>query len=185
MIEAEGNISGLEQFEKYTPYDLLYNGINLAERIGSSGQRLIIPRTFLFGTQELSEYSNAKREQVLAEFKRHGKTYMRKNPVIVLHSNFENGTQLIIVDGHHRVRYAPKYRITDIPCLVVSAETLTAIINEEKNTNITPAQFSAEMQQNAANALNSFDKRITDYRSPQFVFGVTKAADLNKRFASF
>ncbi|HZJ18703.1 MAG TPA: hypothetical protein VFD45_03755 [Patescibacteria group bacterium] len=174
-----------ESSRRHTPYNLLYDGINLEENIGSKGKRFVISRSYLFGTQELSEYSQAKRRQVLAEFEIDGRDYMLKNPVIVLSNSFANGIQLIIIDGHHRVRYAPKFEITDIPCLIIDAETLTSVINEEKGTTLTPEQFLLETQQNVANALESFDKRIVNYRPPQFLFGVNTVNELSKRFPTF
>lgn len=183
MNETHKNVpSPKEQLKINTPYDLLYDGINLTEKIGANGQKLIVPRTYLFGTQELSEYSQAKRKQVIREFEQHGEKYMQENPVIVLGHTFEKGIQLIIIDGHHRVRYAPKFGIVNIPCLIVDSKTLTAVINKTKDTNIDPEEFSLKTLQNVANALNSFDQRIVNYKSPQFVFGVNKLTDLNQLF---
>jgi len=57
----------LESHIKHAQYDLLYDGINLAEKINGQGQKLIIPRRFLFGTQELTEYSQLKRKQIIED----------------------------------------------------------------------------------------------------------------------
>jgi hypothetical protein len=174
-----------EKKKKHAPYDLLYDGINLAEKIGIKGYRLLIPRAYLFGTQELTEYSQAKRKQILAEFEKDQDQYMHNNPVIVLANSFENGIQLIIIDGHHRVRYAPKFGINNIPCLIVDPKTLISIINSEKGTSMSTEEFTSRIEQNVADALNSFDQKIVNYKSPQFVFNTDNISELAKRFPPF
>ncbi|PIY94665.1 MAG: hypothetical protein COY68_02190 [Candidatus Levybacteria bacterium CG_4_10_14_0_8_um_filter_35_23] len=175
----------LESHIKHAPYDLLYDGINLAEKINGLGERLIIPRHFLFGIQEPTEYSQLKRKQIIEDLRTKGINYLLENPVIVLACEFKKGLQLTIVDGHHRVRYSPIFHIFDIPCLVTNAETLASIINGEKGKNLNPEQFCSQMQQNAADALKSFGDRIPDFKSPDFLFDPSSVTDLKQFFPSF
>ena len=60
--EKPGNV--LIESATSTPYDLLYEGINLKEAIGNFGTRLIIPKIFLHGRQGKNEYSQKKRNQI-------------------------------------------------------------------------------------------------------------------------
>jgi hypothetical protein len=170
---------------KYPPYDLLYDGINLAEKINGRGQKLVIPDHFLFGTQEPAEYSQAKRKTVREDLRLDGIDFLRKNPVIVLMNVFNKGIQLTIVDGHHRTRFAPQFGIHDIPCLVVDPQTLVDVINKEKGSKLNPEIFSRQAQQSAADVLKAFGDEIPDFRSPDFVFGAFLAKDLARKFSSF
>ncbi|PIP74598.1 MAG: hypothetical protein CO028_03935 [Candidatus Levybacteria bacterium CG_4_9_14_0_2_um_filter_35_21] len=175
----------LESHIKHAQYDLLYDGINLAEKINGQGQKLIIPRRFLFGTQELTEYSQLKRKQIIEDLEIKGLNYLLENPVIVLACEFDKGIELAIVDGHHRVRYAPIFHIFDIPCLITDANILSSIINKEKGKHLDPGEFCMQIQQNAANTLKSFADRITDFKSPDFLFGPSSVTDLKQYFPSF
>jgi hypothetical protein len=170
---------------KYAPYDLLYDGINLAEKINGMGEKLIIPRHYLFGTQEVTEYSQLKRKQVVQDLEIKGIDYLLENPIIVMACEFPKGMQLVVIDGHHRVRYAPQFHILDIPSLVVNPETLTSVINNEKGKDLNPDVFCHQMQQNAADALKSFADKIPNFKSRDFVFGASSIAALKHRFPSF
>jgi len=183
MTEAFSRLP--EPGRKYAPYDLLYDGINLAEKINGLGERLIIPRHFLFGTQELTAYSQQKRKQIIEDLEIKGVDYLLENPVIVLACEFREGIQLAIIDGHHRIRYSPQFHIYNIPCLVTNAETLTSVINREKGKNLDPKKFCSEIMQNTADTLKSFADRVPYFKGPDFVTGVTSLTALKTRFPSF
>lgn len=134
--------------------------MGLKEITAGLGTRMIIPQRYLFSRQGHDEYGQSKRKKVELEFKRNP-NYMEDNPVIVSILQYENSTVIAIIDGHHRVRYAPKYGIKDIPCVVLSIEELVYTLNksETKRNHVTAESARKKIEQEILLAQESFVRR--------------------------
>lgn len=88
---------------------------------------------FLFGSQTLNEYSQKKRKKVEANYRQFGGDLLDDFPIIVtalpcdlnnslLYEDIFEGVEymLVLLDGHHRVRYGPKYGIRDFPSVILT-----------------------------------------------------------------
>jgi hypothetical protein len=126
-----------------------------------------VPHYCFFGTQPITEYSQKKETLVKRLLSTNGKDFLTRCPVIStalpvninspndFYDNPHDVYQLVLLDGHHRVRFAPKYGILSIPTTILSlSQTAEAYkihsiskMNDILNrwTNETLASFSKKM----------------------------------------
>lgn len=97
--------------------------------------RVTVPQRVVFGIQPREEYRNGSTKRVKSELSRAGIEFLQANPVFIvaLWSSNEK-LRLVLVDGHHRARYAPRYGIRDLPCEVSFVESLEAVAKYAPNT---------------------------------------------------
>lgn len=140
------------------------------------GEKRLIPTPFLFGRQTQEEYTKSKRKAVEAEIKA-DPNFLTDNPIIVCAIFGENVAQMIIIDGHHRSRYAPLHGVREIPSLIYSpAQLLTAF----QDINSVP-ELIQMLEREVGEAQTSF--RIPDAKQPRLLTGVHGIKDLPfKRF---
>lgn len=150
------------------------------------GSPLSIPRSFLWGTQRADEYSKRKRRLAEKEYKKRGKDFLLENPIIICALPIRRGgIQLAIVDGHHRVRYAPSH-MHEIPALVFSPKQLVKVMNEgrtrEKRFN--KETYVAKLNCDIADATGSFNS-MPENKQPRYITFASSIDELKKRFKSF
>lgn len=164
------------------------------EEVLHEGVRLMIPRGYIFGTQEKGEYDSSKNRSInktkLAKkaLKEGGINYLKENPVILCTLPGENALQLALVDGHHRTRYAPRYGIRTIPSIILTAEQtapiLTEVFEPKPKVPFTSKEIEGILSCWIAETLNSF-KEIPDHLQPRVIPQATTIDDLQRRFESF
>ncbi len=125
-----------------------------------SGQRMIIPVSYLFGRQSENEFTKAKRKSVLKEMEADTQ-FLTKNPIIACALLRGNATQLLIIDGHHRSRYAPLLGIREIP----SSVYLPGQLLDAFPDNHSVGDLVEMLDRENAQAQTSF-RRIPDYKQP-------------------
>lgn len=167
------------------PYDLLYGNINLKEEIGEMGIRLLVPGGYLFGRQKPEEYSNRKRKQIERIYKDRGPDYLRENPVIVCSLFQGNNLYLVIVDGHHRVRYAPLHNIGEIPCLISTPQHLAGILNKYNQNQVDATTLAKQFFIDASVAISIITERYPRFHPPTPMVGVRDLDQLRERLRSF
>lgn len=114
--------------------------------------RRVIPRQFLWGSQPKTEYCHSSRRRVDAELRRFGIRFLEENPPIVFAQEKPVGTtRLVIYDGHHRVRIAPRHGIHNIPCSIYTPEQLYI-----HNQKLYPKEFICSFR----SFIEMLDKRI-------------------------
>ncbi len=129
----------------------------------------------LFGLQERHEFSASEEKRVKRGYASFGPAYLETNPIIVCafpsgisHTyepeEIESGKQysLLIVDGHHRVRFGPTRAVREFPAYILPvAQTL-------KLYEHVGSRESIESLQGAANAaIDSFSRVMPYYRGPR------------------
>lgn len=160
--------------------------MGLKEITAGLGTRMIIPQRYLFPRQGHDEYGQSKRKKVELEFRRNPH-YMDENPVIVSVLQYKNSTVIAIIDGHHRVRYAPKYGVKDIPCVVLDIEELVYTLNksETERNNVTADSAKEKIEQEILLAQESFVRKgIPDSKLPLAVPFNATIPELATFFAS-
>lgn len=152
--------------------ELLYpDELGMKEITRGIGTRMIIPNAYLFPRQSAGEYGQRKRQQIEAEFKRNPH-YLADNPIIATALEYENSTIVVIIDGHHRVRYGPKYGIREIPSIVLSMEELVYVLNmgEVRNNPVTLKSVKGKIEREILAAQESFTRRgMSDSKLPMAV----------------
>ncbi len=148
--------------------------------------KLVIPRSFLWGSQPREHYCHSSRRRVCQQLKQFGTEFLIQNPPIVFAQAESNCSRIVIFDGHHRVRNAPRFGITKIPCLVYDPKQLF-----DHNKKNYPEEFTSDMN----TFLGVLEKRITwtlesfrnlpDNKQPSFITGIHSINQLKERFPSF
>ena len=112
---------------------------------------------------------------------------MLENPVITCAIRRENQLVLAIIDGHHRYRYAGLYGINNIPCIVCTPETLSEIINSDKENKkkISFDSFIRDINESITSTILSFNEFGLDYAPPIPIPDTTDIALLKNKFKSF
>jgi len=136
-----------------------------------------VPRHCFFGTQPLSEYSKKKREGIEELFREKGLEFLKQNPVIACALPLKRNTpnldfyqnpagvyQLALLDGHHRVRYAPLYGINVIPTVILSLSQTAKMYNKND-----PLEMAFILDRWIEDTMASFSRVIRDFRIPNFV----------------
>jgi len=137
-----------------------------------TGIKLIIPINFMAGRQPTFEYASKKINTIANEYQTHGPTYLREYPIWLCALPIQAGFQLVIYDGHHRVRYGPKYGITHFPSIVFTPEQIAQAQNIP--VDVLVAQLSAQVR----DTTDSFSRIMgPKFQPPQ---PVTTLSQLNK-----
>jgi hypothetical protein len=138
------------------------------------------PHYCFFGTQPNTEYSRKKEVLIKRLLSTNGRDFLTRHPVIAtavpinidsptdFYENPFDAYRLVLLDGHHRVRFAPKYGILSVPTAILSlSQTAQAYkidsvskMNEILNhwTNETLASFSKKMVNFSSPRLITFEK---------------------------
>lgn len=167
------------------PYDLLYGKLDLAKEIGDSGTRLLIPRVFLQGVQRREEYEAKKRKRLEAELDRENIGFLIKNPIIVCAITTKDQLTLAIVDGHHRMRFSGgKYKINQLPCLIITPAKLVEILNKN-GQNIDEESHINKTFNDIGMAIQSFEEHDQRYIPGRSIPGIRNIEQLKQKFKSF
>jgi len=94
--------------------------------INSAIGLFFISTIYLYGTQTINEYDHTRLQRVKRNVKINPNFYI-DNPIILCLLPDNNETTVVIIDGHHRVRSAPKFDIVHIPALIYTLEAISQI----------------------------------------------------------
>ena len=118
--------------QRVISHSLGFERITDSESILKSCRRVILPIEILLGVQKPNEYIGSKTARVLKSYKAYGATaVLNKYPPIICEVSNNGTSSFFIVDGHHRIRLAPKFGIKSIPCLVIPSTKLAEIIRAD------------------------------------------------------
>lgn len=165
------------------PYDFLYDGIDMEKAIGDRGTRLLIPRFFIFGRQNRSEYENRKRKQIIQAFEEEKDSLLYNHPIIVCAVPFRNQLLLTIIDGHHRYRDSGRFAIHIMPSIVSTSEVIVEIINSYKSpqNQVDLTKFKEDL------TFHSFEASgmLPQNKQSRMIPGISSIEELKKKFKSF
>lgn len=148
---------------------------NITQERRVNATRLLVPKTFLFGTQPDNSYERGKRRRVEEALKREGASILFKNPAIVCAVPCKDALMLAVMDGHHRTRYSPE--TSKMPVEVYTPEQIVILLNNRGEVKVTPDKLVENIERCVAEALNSF-KCLPDSRYPHLVPGARRIEDL-------
>ena len=114
------------------------------------------PVSHLWGRQTPGEYSHQTERFIKTMYaSSYGFDWLLQHPIWLYACTdyvFDHNNKLIIIDGHHRARYAPKYGITDMPAIVFFEPELVAITGHD--------DIGRGLYDEAANAMYEFSRSI-------------------------
>lgn len=145
------------------------------------GTRFLIPKTYLFGTQQRGDYMSSSEKWVkeLQEDKQ-GMLYILQNPSLVVATPNKLGLELYLSDGHHRARYGIR---PVVPGLVFSDEIALSIINrdnKERGANqISLDEYRENLAKLSNNAMGSFSSTLPVDKYPRVIRGVFSVSGLS------
>ena len=149
---------------------------------------LLIPRINLFGTQTATEYSSNKRRLVESALTKQGINFLTEHPILTCAVTKPEETALYIIDGHHRARYSGRFRIFNIPCLVITlSELAQALIQDQQDVSeniLTEENLLSKLITDSAEAIISFSKLRED-KYPRVIRGISTLQELITKFQSF
>jgi len=139
----------------------------IVERVSGEITVAQVPHNFFLGVQRVDEYSRKKEEGVRKLFKEKGSEFLKQWPVVTcalplthcspeldFYDNPSADYNIVLLDGHHRVRYAPIFGIDVVPAIIL---TLTQTANAYKIDSLaTMAQTLATWTEDAT---YTFSKR--------------------------
>lgn len=135
-----------------------------------------IPLDFIWGTQTPNEYSMSKTKSIRKGVSEYGRQFYFDHPIIAGLLSYEKGSVLFLVNGHHRAREAPRFKILAIPCLVYSLPLLAELANK------TELKFKEEIEIATAQAVQEFDHHYNStnkaYRPPRLMFDIKSTDEL-------
>lgn len=144
------------------------------------GLRMLVPKWYLYGTQNKDEYNHKSGDWVRERFKtKQGRFEMLKSPEIVVAVPEDTGLMLFIADGHHRSRYCSN---ETVPSLIFTERYARSIANVfNKNNGYEPlneSEFREHLYESATSALRSFSRTLPENKYPRPVIGVSSIHDL-------
>lgn len=160
-----------ERERLYYPHEVA----DFGEHELSGRQEVAIPLYYLHGRQPAEEYDRKKTLAIKKDLERYGLSYLRRYPILTCGIPTINGLQIVIIDGHHRARYSPKYGIYAVPSLIFDSAQMA------KAYKIGTADFEQRLQEEVSETIRSFSQRMgQNYRLPQLVKGAFEVNDLKK-----
>lgn len=167
MLSIEANYKELQLLmnssisEKKSPFDLVSIDSTTWDKVNHAifGQLKEFPISVLRGTQERSNYRDNQLRSIDKAYKYFTETYghaeffLRQNPPLVctIQEKTRNIVNVLILNGHHRIRRAANAGISYIPCYEFSPEIAVYYVNLlNQNVQFTAEEF-AEYQLRCAN----------------------------------
>ncbi len=150
----------------------------LLTEVKEQPHRGVIPIDVLYGTQALTEYSNKKRRQVEINYHNHGKALLEQFPIITTAIPCADCNDLdlftsifpdvkysvVLLDGHHRVRYGPLFGIRHFPAIILSPLQTTIVYGK---TDV--FETIGIINDWVNNSLRSFSQKNSSLSIPNFV----------------
>lgn len=158
------------------------------------GTPFLVPKGFLFGTQKIDEYDLQKRTAVELRFKKCGIRCLMENPPVVCYlPENDNSASLLIIDGHHRVRYLGNHReggklISHVPVVIFNVSQMVQILNGirlDGEPKIDEQDFIRKLQLDMFLTLESFESIMPADRLPKSIPNVGNVAGLKNLFPTF
>ncbi len=147
----------------------------------SQGEPYIVPIQFLHGRQEKEEFSHRKRLLAERELATKGIRFLLEDPIVTCAIPNNGDMQIIIIDGHHRTRYAPEFGIRQIPSLIFTPDQLTDAFNARFSpnpaSNLTPQELIIRLQVEVDIAQASF-RTLPEGKRPVLFKGANRVEDL-------
>ncbi|MBP7832259.1 MAG: hypothetical protein KA035_00625 [Candidatus Levybacteria bacterium] len=144
------------------------------------GYKFLVPKPYLFGTQDKAEYRPKSERWVRAQQQsKEGMFTILQNPEIVVAVKEPTGLRLFISDGHHRSRYCQR---TEVPSLIYDEEYARSIANKFNAAHgfarLDTDEFKEHLYRSAESALHSFARSLPENKYPHLVRGVTSIPEL-------
>lgn len=146
----------------------------MIEVVGEPQLRVTLPHCCLYGIQPAEEYERWKEKRAKKLLKEKGTALFEEFPIAccaipvdesLVNQDIQLGVPyfIVIFDGHHRVRYAPIFKIRDYPSMVFSVGQ-AAIAMEMDNPD--PYDCCNRLINGMTETLNSFSRRIPHLMIP-------------------
>lgn len=110
-----------------------------------------VPTNLLFGRQRREEYRRDRFEAVRDLLQEKGSEAFEEQPIWVVATPGVQVVQLIVVDGHHRVRMAGVFHLSRVTAEIVSLAQLAKYQNQ-----LTAAQITAQLDAETSETIDSF-----------------------------
>lgn len=147
----------------------------------AQGEPYIVPIQFLHGRQEKGEFSRRKRLLAERELATKGIRFLLEDPIVTCAIPNNGDIQIVIIDGHHRTRYAPEFGIREIPSLIFTPHQLTDAFNARFSPNsasdLTTQELIKRLQVEVDIAQASF-RTLPEGKRPALVKGTNRVEDL-------
>lgn len=114
-----------------------------------------VPISYLWGIQRCDEYCTKKTKNVARGLKENGLHFLEEHPVLAGLVSIENGSIIIIINGHHRVREAPNHNIVSVPTQILSSALLANYFD------LPQQEFEVALKEWSSQAVYDFDRKIT------------------------
>lgn len=156
--------------------------INPEEIIGILGVNLMIPQSYLWGTQQISEFTGKSREIAETRFNKCGTDCLENIPALccALFYPETNQAQIAVIDAHNRIRYAPLHGIRKIPCIVLDIKETLLIMEAETSEE----KLKRMIEIKIAESLKSF-QTMSEHKQPSSIYDVSNMDGLVSKFPSF
>lgn len=137
--------------------------------------KVLIPKYYLFGIQEQEEYSSIKREKFKLNSIDNENNFLLNNPILTTTLFFNDCAQIIILDGHHRARYA---KTKTIPSFLLDVNEAAKLYQK------TLVDFELYISHGVVEALKSFSS-MPNEKQPKLFPKIQNMNELISKFASF
>lgn len=146
------------------------------------GRVLKVPRYALFGRQETREYDRSKTKLVTQRLDKCGLTCLEMNPPVVCALFSPDKTELVIIDGHHRVRTSGRYHdMNIIPARVATRGELLDFLWEHKIYQYYSGEMlERQLRRETIEAIVSFERAgMPEIKIPRPIYGVSNMDELS------
>ena len=155
----------------------LYPDEQRLKEILSQGVKMLIPRQYLHGRQDSNSYGKRKRELVEGHLFQKGVEFLINEPIIACALSARDGLQMVVVDGHHRVRYSSAFGIKNIPSVIYSPQQLVEAFNLRNSTHFDANSLTEQLRNEVNQAYSSF-RNLDPRKLPKIVTGFSTIQDL-------
>ncbi len=143
------------------------------------GVTMEIPYAFLWGRQPIDEYNDDDLKDVRHALQNQGRALLEQHPISAAFVTPPHSllSYIVIYDGHHRARMAPKIKVFDIPARVVLIDELA------QSLDVKPEGLVGRFNRETSIAFADFKDRNPALPKPRYVdCHVRTARDLAEYF---
>ncbi len=129
------------------------------------GERLVIPRINIYGSQPKHQYSRTNLEQLNHAMRSDPEGFLLRYPPVTCALYSYRTVDLILLNGHHRIREAGKFvdekgrkLIKRVPSIVISPEEYVSLFNQHNESDtLTTDSFVKILRKKQLETLTSFN----------------------------
>jgi hypothetical protein len=159
-------VHGEHEFVRFRHEKITYKGEDVSSRIDKSSS-FLVPLKMLFFSQPPRECRTESQERVIHFYRQKGAAYVYEEPPLVCAFGTTEWFRLAVVEGHHRILFAPREVIdAGIPCVVMNAHTAATLFGYPS-----ASRYLHVLQQYIAEADNEFSAVYPGYQTPQIIRG--------------